>query len=597
MSSRTSLPAVRGLCFLSLITLMVCEFFRIFASINPIIINMNYRISTALFMAMSAMLGSNSITAQVTLSESEIGFPVDHYEYHPVTVTTTETTDIILPENSWIQTADVPQGTLPANSTFRFYVAPDGPTTTPRSEAIVFKGLTSGNNTSLTINQDPMTAANAYPAKWYYYKEEPTVSGWLDNGGARASLGKGRDTAVITAVGTHNRRLGHVLATTYKKSTGVSNLYTGDYILFSVPVESLPAGTDVDFMLTIAANDNTAPKYWVAEILDGDQWRKTTDQSALKQINGEDYSFYTKYFPAYQHATFTQSFTLENPVTNGMLQLRCRVVGDRNGNDDTLAPDNIGTVFLPSHEFTACSITAYPGIERKDTHKVGILGNSFTYFNGEPFMLKEIARSQGHDLNIHASIKGSQYFNTHVNLERSKAVIAEPGYDFVILQDQSEQHNKLADGKVGTIIPDTKAITAMFRETSPNARIILENTWCSPKNNWNTYGSPETHTRQLINGALEVAKADPNTDCVSPVGVAFETAYKAGIPGLWHTDQKHPGRNGSYLKACVHYLVMFGEPFNDRVPDCECDPVIAAQLRDIATRTVLGNEAAYSITR
>lgn len=547
-------------------------------------------------MAIIGVNASEHQTAVVELMQPEISFTINHYEYKPVTFTANEDTEIVLPDNSWIQTAEVPVGVVNAGDKCRFYVAPDGPAAETRTASVMFKGKTSGNKTVLTVSQEAMPVADAWPAKWYYQKEDTRRLGWLDHGGALATGGVGRGSAVITAVGVNNRRLGHVLTTSYKQSMGVSNLYAGDYLLFSVPVKSLPAGSDVDFMLTIAGNDNTAPKYWIAEIKDGGQWRMP-DARSLKHADGVDYSFYTRYFPSYQHATFAQSFTLDNPVTDGMLQVRCRVVGDRNGGDGRLEPDNAGAVFLPSHEFHACVITAYPGVPQKDVSKVAVLGNSFTYFNGSPFMLKEIARSQGHRIDLRAHIKGSQSFSNHVDLERSKAVISEPGYDYVILQDQSEQHNKFADGNTGTIVEDTKALTGLFRKSSPDAKIILENTWASPKNDWNTYGSPARHTDRLITGAKAVAQADPNTDWVSPVGVAFETAYNEGIPGLWHTDMKHPGHNGSYLKACVHYLVMYGEPFRDSVVDCECDPDIAARLRDIAIRTVLGHERDYFINR
>lgn len=546
----------------------------------------------------SAVIASVPEPACVVLSQPAVEFAADRYDYRPVTVTAAEEDVVmVMPSDSWLQTAEVPGDTVAANSTVRFYVAPDGPTVTRRSASIEFRGLASGRSTALTVSQEPMTVADSFPAKWHYGTDEAAGGGWLDHGAARANMGVGRNGAMMTAVGVNNRRLGHVLATSYKQSIGIANLYTGDYLLFSVPVKALPAGCDVDFMLTIAANDNTAPKYWVAEILDGGEWRKPDGPLDLRQTDGEDYSFYTKWFNAYQYATFAQTFTLRNAIDNGLLQVRCRVVGRRNGADGELSPLNAGTVFLPSHDFTACGLTAYPGIRQTDMCRVAVLGNSFTYFNGSLFMLKEIARSQGHRLDMRAHLKGAQSFRSHMGLERSVGVIDEPGYDYVILQDQSEQHNKLADGKGDNVIADTKALTARFRAASPDARIILENTWCSPKKDWNTYGSPEIHTDRLLTGALHVAQADPDIACVSPVGVAFESAYKAGIPGLWHSDMKHPGRNGSYLKACVHYLVLYGEPFTDSVPDCECDPAIAGRLRDIAEQTVLGHETDYGITR
>jgi hypothetical protein len=44
---------------------------------------------------------------------------------------------------------------------------------------------------------------------------------------------------------------------------------------------------------------------------------------------------------------------------------------------------------------------------------------------------------------------------------------------------------------------------------------------------------------------------------------------------------------GSYLKSCVNYLVLFGEPFGDNPADCLQDKETAQYLRDVAERVVL----------
>ncbi|MDE7443867.1 MAG: hypothetical protein K2M65_06875, partial [Muribaculaceae bacterium] len=528
------------------------------------------------------------------LSVPEITFATNHYEYQPVSITTYEDVEVELPANSWIQTAEVPEGIIAAKDKVQFYVAPDGPSVTSRTETITFKGKRTGKITSLTINQEPIAVVDAFPARWYYDNNQANASGWLSTGNAPANYDAGKSAAVITAVGVNNRRIGHTITTTYKQSTGVSNLYTGDYILYSFPAKSLPAGTGVDFMMAISANDNTAPKYWVAEILDGGQWCKP-QASDLKQINGEDYSFYTKYFSSYQHCTFLQSFTLNNAVTDGLVQVRCRVVSDRNGADGTLSPTNTGAVYLPSHEFHLCTMAAYPGIPVKDVKKVAILGNSFTHYFGSYYLLKELARSQGHQLDVRAFAKGSQYFNNHMTLERSKNVTDESNYDYVILQEQSTYYSEYYKSPKDATVNELKAMTARFREKSPNARIILENTWAFPKSSWQSYGSSAKFEETLLAGTRAVAQLDPNTNFISPIGVAFDAAYTAGITDLWYTDSKHPNRNGAYLKSCVNYLMIFGEPFNANASNGGCDPTVAARLRAIAEQTVLGHQTEYTV--
>lgn len=527
------------------------------------------------------------------LENASIAFDVNHYEYRQVSLTTYEDVEISIPADSWIQTAEVPAEAIPANSKAIFFVAPDGPTAAQRSAEITFTGKRTGKITRLALSQAPIAIKDAFPARWHYDNNDAIGSGWLSTAGAPANVDAGASTAIITAVGVNNRRIGHAITSTYKQSTGISNLYTGDYILFSMPAKNLPAGTSVDLMMAISGNDNTAPKHWIAEIYDGGKWCKP-QASDLKQIDGEDYSFYTKYFSSYQHCTFLQSFTLQNAVTDGIVRVRCRVVGNRNGADGTLSPTNIGAVYLPSHEFHLCTMAAYPGIPVKDTHKVAVLGNSFTHYYGSYYLLKEIARSQGHQLDMRAFAKGSQYLKNHMTLERSNTVTDESGYDYVVLQEQSTYYSEYAASPAAATIDELKALTARFRAKSPNARIILENTWAFPKSSWNGHGSSARFLELLLTGAKTVGQADPNTNCLSPIGVAFDAAYNAGLTDLWYSDSKHPSRNGAYLKSCVNYLMMFGERFDNNVTDGGCDPAIAARLRAIAEQTVLGHEADYT---
>lgn len=527
------------------------------------------------------------------LSESSITFNNTECGYRDVKVTAYEDVDIIPEENGWLQIAGMPQGTVKSGTEFTLSVAPDGPCTSDRTTSITFKGKESGEVSTLEISHKSIAKAEAFPSRWYYTNSEAESSGWLNLATAGANHDKGSGHSYVTAVGVNNRKLSRSIATTYKRSIAVSGLYTGDYLLFSVPSAPLAAGTAVDFMLTISSADNSAPKYWICEILDGDTWRTPDDRDLHTNPDGEKYSFYTKHFSSYQHASFAQSFTLTNPADGGMVRVRCRVVGNRNGSDAILLPDNGGEIFLPSHEFHFCTMTSYPAIERKDVKKVAILGNSFTHYFASAFLLKELARSQGHQIDIRVHAKGSQYFSDHLTLERSRFVTDETGYDFVLMQEQSTRYSDYAKSPQEATLSDCRSLSARFREGSPAATIILENTWPFPKSNWNGFGSSAEFERQLLQGTMAVARADENVNRVSPIGVAFDKAVAAGLSDLFYTDSKHPNRNGAYLKSCVNYLMMFGERFDANASDGGCDPAVASRLRSIAEETVIGHESEY----
>lgn len=531
------------------------------------------------------------------LTQKELKFAATQCGYHNITVSPYEDVEITATGADWLQIAGMPQGTIKAGADLTLSLAPDGPYTAPRTATITFTGTASGKQSTINISHEAIESCNAMPSRWYYTNSEAAACGWLTAASAGANYDTGSQRSYLTAVGVNNRRLDHSISTAYKSSIAVSGLYTGDYLLFSIPSDNLAAGSAVDFMLTISSADNSAPKYWICELLDGGEWRMPKDGDLRTTPDGDKYSFYTKYYSSYQHASFAQSFTLANPVSDGMVRIRCRVIGSRNGADGTLQPDNGGEIYLPSHEFHFCTVAAYPGTALKDVKKVAILGNSFTHYFASAFLLKELARSQGHELDIRVHAKGSQYFSNHLELERSRDVWSETGYDFVIMQEQSTRYSDYTKNPQTSILADCKALSAKFRNGSPSARIILENTWAFPKTNWNNYGSSAAFQAQLLEGTKAIAEADDNVDWVSPIGAAFDKAYAEGITDLFFTDSKHPSRNGAYLKSCVNYLVIFGERFDDKASAGGCDPTVAARLRSIAEETVLGHESDYFITR
>ena len=126
---------------------------------------------------------------------------------------------------------------------------------------------------------------------------------------------------------------------------------------------------------------------------------------------------------------------------------------------------------------------------------------------------------------------------------------------------------------------------------------MLESVWSysyKTLGNYLGFGSFDQFDQMQWQGSNAIAEADPCIDTVSPIGKAFALArsdawgFNAAYNWLLYTDNYHPHRYGSYLKACVNYLMLFGEPFGDHPADCDIPSDIAAKLRAIATEIVLG---------
>lgn len=350
---------------------------------------------------------------------------------------------------------------------------------------------------------------------------------------------------------------------TKKGSVKVRQVRPGDGFIFSAPVAGLPEGTDIDLGLYIGM-DKEGTSSWVVEYLDGRRWRDTG--LGLTISKG----------PHSNETSFIGTFTLRKAFKGNVFKVRLRCT-------ELDAAEDAAFYFMTGIR-RAAYFAAWPSGGDKPM-RVLMLGNSYTFFGASHFALLEIAHSQGHRLDVGVNVKGGQNFLQHLALDRSRAVIAAGGYEAALLQNQSQASAFYASDPERYLYIKlmSEAMAAEVREYSPDCRLILEWTWASPKNDWNGHGSAEVHDSLLEKGTVELAAA-MGAD-ISPIGRAFTLGRAEGLP-LYYTDDFHQGELGSYLKACVNYLVLFGGPFGEDVSDCGLDPAQTARCREIAMKVV-----------
>ena len=398
------------------------------------------------------------------------------------------------------------------------------------------------------------------------YAQSVTTS-WKDDNRLYASSGDLFNKAYVSTSGSGTR----YVSDSY--NVGVKNLQVGDCICYTLPNMTLSQDAKVTFMTNMKAFSG-AVSHWELEYKKNGSWVAA----------GDDNDFYVKNFSAYQYTSFIQSFDLGVALDNQNLELRIRITKLTDGTSANVA-------FCTS-TWQAVNIDTWDGLVVKDKKKVLALGNSFSYYFSTHFMFAQLAMSQGHQVKTHAHFKGSQYFSNHLELERSQHVIGKGDFDYAFLQDASHQAATYYMDPVAnkSILETTNTLIGQVKAKSPNVQTIIENTWSYPASSYYGYGSYEAFDTALHGGALLIT--DATDTWLSPINIAFRKARAAGIQ-LYHSDDKHPGKNGSYLKACVNYLLVYGEAFNSNATDNIIDPAIAAKLRKIAEETVLNDLNKY----
>jgi len=231
-----------------------------------------------------------------------------------------------------------------------------------------------------------------------------------------------------------------------------------------------------------------------------------------------------------------------------------------------------------------------------DGTRLLLIGNSFTYFHDCDSMLLQIARSQDMDIRLGEFLKGGQTFGQHLNLPRTSEAIAAGQYHFAFIQDMSINAALYSRDGRKDVLANTVELKRRILQASPDCQIILERTWSFEGGDAGGFGDTATLDRHIAAGTARIArKADL---WLSPIGVGFNTVRDERPDiNLFEPDAKHQSAMGSYLKCCINYLVLTGKPFTGDVATCGVDPEIAAYLRTVAEKTVLGHEKEYRIRR
>ena len=443
--------------------------------------------------------------------------------------------------------------------------------TAERTATLTITGEKSGVSVSIPVSQPAYftTITESFPARLELQSSSCDTSKWASNGVVKPN----NSSAVLCAVATS----GNTLKYEVNSGARISNLGVGDYLLYAIPTKGVAAGEQIDFMCSIGPASG-APKYYIFEYWDDGEWKcnESTLRTATEDPNIK-YSFICTVMDESYIVTYTQSFALSKPVTDGCVMVRVRVL-----------TAGTGAIRIPSGTgYMGMYMINYPNaVPVTDSKKMAFLGNSFTYYYGTAFMLKEIARSEGHQIDAVVGVKGSQSFSDHVRLFMSQEVLKQGNFDYAFLQDSSPNQAEYADKGTKSLLDAANTLNTQTLTYSPNCQIVYERTWACTADNYRGYGSYDKLDYLIKTGTEKlVADVDHKGVVISPIGLGFRVAREQGL-NLIYSDNKHQNREGAYMKACINYLFVYKTRFTNNVSNCGIDPTVAKSIRDIAERVV-----------
>jgi hypothetical protein len=204
------------------------------------------------------------------------------------------------------------------------------------------------------------------------------------------------------------------------------------------------------------------------------------------------------------------------------------------------------------------------GLQSQIKKKVLFIGNSYTYVNGLPQLIYDLAITKQDTLVFDQLVTGGFTFNNHCTNPQTWQKIRSVKWDYVVLQAQSQEPS-FSPAQVGSqTFPYAKQLCDSVKAAYPCCKILFFMTW-GRKNgdafNCNVYPPVCTYAgmQARLRESYMLFKDSLKAHC-APVGVAWKTC-RIQNPGieLYQPDESHPSMHGSYLAACVFYTSIFNK--------------------------------------
>ena len=198
----------------------------------------------------------------------------------------------------------------------------------------------------------------------------------------------------------------------------------------------------------------------------------------------------------------------------------------------------------------------------QSTKKVLFIGNSYTYVNDLPGTVRTLALGCGDTLNFEQSTPGGCTFQNHLSNAATTSLIAQGGWDNVILQEQSQLPSFPITDVQSQCFPFAQQLCDLIRNSTPDAGIVFYMTWGRKNGDaTNCAAYPPLCTYEGMDSLLYwryLQMAEDNHAAVSPVGRVWHV-LRDNHPEieLYSSDESHPSVAGTYAAAVTFYTILF----------------------------------------
>jgi PKD repeat protein len=222
----------------------------------------------------------------------------------------------------------------------------------------------------------------------------------------------------------------------------------------------------------------------------------------------------------------------------------------------------ITKVYLLSILIVALIVNANAQTVNNRKYNVLFIGNSYTYVNSLPQITKDVAASVGDTLDTDSNTIGGYTFEMHLQNAVTLSKIEAGGWDYVVLQEQSQLPSFPIEQVDTEVFPYAKRLDSLVHAFSSCGRSMFYMTWGKEFGDTSNCASwPPVCTYDGMDSLLRLRymmMADSNNAVVSPVGAVrhYIIEHYPSI-ALYVSDQSHPTEAGTYAAACTFYTAIF----------------------------------------
>lgn len=196
------------------------------------------------------------------------------------------------------------------------------------------------------------------------------------------------------------------------------------------------------------------------------------------------------------------------------------------------------------------------------TKHVLFLGNSYTGVNNLPALVKSVAESVDDTLVYDSNTPGGYTLEGHRSNTTSLTKIMTGGWDYVVLQEQSQRPSFPESQVAVEVYPYAYELDSIIHEYNACATTLFYMTWGRKNGDAsNCPVWPPVCTYEGMDSLLSLRyqyMADVNNGIVSPVGAVWKY-IRENYPEieLYAGDESHPSPAGSYAAALCFYVAIF----------------------------------------